>query len=267
MVIEFSKYQGAGNDFVICDDRERLLLPRLTQADIARICDRRFGVGADGLMLLAPGDGEFDFRMIYYNSDGRESTMCGNGGRCIVRFARERGIERTTYRFLAIDGPHDATILENGTVALGMQDVNTIERIGEDLILDTGSPHYLRFVPNLDEIDVPTSGRSIRRSPPFATNGINVNFVEADAEGLRIGTYERGVEDETLACGTGVTAAAIGELYRREPRGSGKFHLGVRARGGELAVTGERVGSTFQHIRLIGPATFVFSGTLPLADA
>ncbi|PPK84237.1 diaminopimelate epimerase [Neolewinella xylanilytica] len=265
MHIDFTKYQGAGNDFILCDDRTGELSAQLTRETIERLCNRRFGIGGDGLMLLGQGAEGFDFRMIYYNSDGRESTMCGNGGRCIVRFAHQLKLIGSTCRFVAIDGPHDATILDDGQVALGMNPVSAIQEVGEqDLVLDTGSPHYVRFVPDLREIDVVTTGRAVRRSPAFADQGINVNFVESATDGLRIATYERGVEDETLACGTGVTAAAIGHLYRTDPLASGNFRVGVLARGGQLAVTGNRSGGAFTDLRLIGPATFVFSGTIIL---
>ena len=265
MEATFAKYQGAGNDFVIFDDREGRILPLLSETKIARLCDRRFGIGADGLMLLAGADAGFDFRMIYYNADGRESTLCGNGGRCIVDFARRVGIERTKYRFVAIDGPHDGEILADGSVALGMNPVRTVRELDGDFILDTGSPHYLRFVSSLEEVDVVATGRSIRRSAAFAREGINVNFVEAAAEdGLLIATYERGVEDETLACGTGVTAAAVGHLFRSGAETENPFHVRVRARGGDLAVTGRREGDTFTDLCLIGPATYVFSGTVTI---
>ena len=264
MEANFVKYQGAGNDFIIFDDRQGLIGPRLSESIIARLCDRRFGIGADGLMLLARAEGDYDFRMIYYNADGRESTMCGNGGRCIVHFARRVGIDRPKYRFVAIDGPHDGKILDDGNVALGMNPVRAVREMNGDLVLDTGSPHYLRFVDALEEVDVVTAGRSIRRSPAFLTEGINVNFVEPAAEELRIATYERGVEDETLACGTGVTAAAVGHLYRTGSATEKAFHVRVRARGGNLAVTGRREGDTFTDRCLIGPATYVFSGSVTI---
>ncbi len=264
MKIEFEKYQGAGNDFIICDDRAEHLASALSPSVIAKLCDRRFGIGADGLMLLTPGGEDHDFRMVYYNADGRQSTMCGNGGRCIVRFARGLGINRTVYRFMAIDGEHEATIQPDGDVSLGMNPVSRIGAVGHDLELDTGSPHYLRFVPSLSEIDVVGSGRSIRRSPPYDRQGINVNFVEVTADGLEIATYERGVEDETLACGTGVTAAAVGHLYRSETSGDGPFLVQVQAKGGKLSVAGDRRGNTFTNLRLVGPATFVFHGTITI---
>ena len=268
MTLSFAKYQGAGNDFVICDDRQGQLAPRLTTEAIARICDRRFGVGADGFMLLAaPSDG-FAFTMDYYNSDGRRSTMCGNGGRCIVQFAADLGIRRSVYRFQAIDGPHDAEILLPGSVSLGMNDVKEITTRENEFVLDTGSPHFVRFVPRLDSVDVVPEARGVRYAEPYAAAGINVNFVEDHGEYLRVATYERGVEDETLACGTGVTAAALAYRYRNHATAAdGPFRVAVRAKGGELEVSGTRSGDHFTDIRLVGPATFVFKGEIVFADA
>ena len=264
MRLAFAKYQGAGNDFILCDDRDGALLEFLTTDRISQLCDRHFGIGADGLMLLRRAVEPYDFEMVYYNADGRRSTMCGNGGRCIVRYASDLGLERSIYRFLAIDGPHEATLTPSGDVALGMNDVGEFSRVEDDYVLDTGSPHYLRFVSSLEEVDVVREGRRIRQSAPFATEGINVNFVKQSRTGLDIATYERGVEDETLACGTGVTAAAIALLLRSPESTDGPFNIPVRARGGQLYVTGEREGSRFTHLQLIGPARHVFSGSIEL---
>ncbi len=264
MHLDFHKYQGAGNDFILCDNRKGKLSEVLDRAAIARLCDRHFGVGADGLMLLGPAGDDFDFDMDYYNADGGRSTMCGNGGRCIVRFAADLGIRRDIYRFLAVDGPHEATLTPAGSVALSMKDVLHAATHEGDLILDTGSPHYLRFVDSLEEIDVVREGRAIRQSPAFRAAGINVNFVRETSTGLELATYERGVEDETLACGTGVTAAVIGSLLRQPRPVDGPFNVAVRARGGDLAVTGERHGAHFRHLQLIGPAVRVFSGQITL---
>ncbi|THH41264.1 diaminopimelate epimerase [Neolewinella litorea] len=262
MKLDFHKYHGAGNDFILLDDREGQLLDFLTPTIVAGLCHRHFGIGADGLMLLRSAPEGYDFEMVYYNADGSGSTLCGNGGRCIVRFAADLGIERRVYRFLASDGPHEAVVTPAGDIALGMQDVDQVHRVGDDYELNTGSPHYLRFVDSLDAVDVVGQGRALRRSAPYRERGINVNFVRQTADGLEIATYERGVEDETLACGTGVTAAAIGSLLRDAQAGDGPFHIPVRARGGALSVTGERRGDRFTDLQLIGPATFVFSGTI-----
>ncbi|NJB85589.1 diaminopimelate epimerase [Lewinella marina] len=264
MDLTFYKYHGAGNDFILLDDRAGKLADRLSPTHVARLCDRHFGVGADGLMLLRPAPPEFDFEMVYFNADGSGSTLCGNGGRCIVRFAADLGIERDIYRFLASDGPHEATLTPAGDIALGMADVETIREVGADYEIDTGSPHYLRFVENLDTVDVVAEGRALRQSPPYRDKGINVNFVRQRPDGLDIATYERGVEDETLACGTGVTAAAIGSLMRRPNIPDGPFLVPVQARGGSLSVSGEKQNGRFTNLQLIGPATFVFTGTISL---
>ena len=207
--IPFYKYQGAGNDFILIDQREHHYLKQDQEAIIQKLCDRRFGIGADGLMLLEKADG-YDFRMVYFNADGREGSMCGNGGRCIVAFAHFLGLVNQACTFIAVDGPHEAIVKSPNYIELKMQDVKHIE-VGEDhFVLDTGSPHYIQFVSDIDQVDVVNAGKAIRYNNRFAEKGINVNFVDVHTEqSLRIATYERGVEDETLACGTGVTAAAI----------------------------------------------------------
>lgn len=263
--VRFHKYEGAGNDFVLIDDRENVLREQLNQAVIARWCDRHFGIGADGLMLLRSHP-DFDFEMVYYNSDGAPSTMCGNGGRCIVRFARQLGIHREEYHFLAVDGPHRARLLPEG-VSLEMQNVTTVEELSSGAFqLDTGSPHYVSFVDSCGAVNVPERGRAIRQSATYAAEGINVNFVEqSGADELSIGTYERGVEDETLACGTGVTAAAIAASIRTGIAPNTSFHWTVRAKGGQLAVRGHYDGRQFTDVWLEGPATYVFSGEIAFA--
>ena len=257
--IPFSKYQGAGNDFVMIDNRVGFF-PKGNQQLIARICHRRYGVGADGLILLEPADG-YDFRMVYFNADGRESTMCGNGGRCIAAFARQLGLstlERLS--FVAIDGAHEAILKEGSTVALHMRDVDEVES-GEDyFLLDTGSPHYVVFVEDLHDLNVVESARVIRYSDRFREQGVNVNFVEPVADGLKVFTYERGVEDETLACGTGVTAAALAAAMNSEAGTAGEIR--VSAKGGELTVSFEKAGQgRFKNVWLTGPAEHVFDGT------
>ncbi len=174
------------------------------------MCDRRFGIGADGLMLLNEKTG-YDFEMIYYNSDGKEGSMCGNGGRCMVKFAYHLGIHRNTYNFTAVDGSHVAEIDTDGIVSLKMKDVTKVRKFHGDFILDTGSPHYVKMVTDVMNIDVYKKGHDIRHSKEFEEEGINVNFVEqmADVDKIIVRTYERGVEDETYSCGTGVTAAAL----------------------------------------------------------
>lgn len=258
-MITFHKYHGAGNDFILLDDRAGNLGPQLDQTAIEALCSRRFGIGADGLMLLQ-NHPDYDFEMVYFNADGNPSTMCGNGGRCIVRFAHDLGIEREEYHFLAVDGPHRARIQDDGNVALEMNDVTAITSPKtEAFVLDTGSPHYVAFVADSEAVDVVTEGRAVRQSPTYIKDGINVNFVSGSLSGLEIATYERGVEDETLACGTGVTAAAIAAVQRVKPA-PGQFEIPVKAKGGLLAVRGHYDGEVFTKLWLIGPAAFVFTG-------
>lgn len=258
---QFYKYQGTGNDFILADNRNGEF-NHLTTEIIHALCDRHFGIGADGLMLLQRKEG-FDFEMKYFNADGKEGSMCGNGGRCITLFAYHCGILKDTYHFTASDGPHDATIRTDGTIALRMKDVNDIKQYNEDFVLNTGSPHLIKFVNDLTQIDVVSKGRSIRFSKEFAAEGINVNFVEQqrDKENIQVRTYERGVEDETLSCGTGVTAAAL-VCYHNE---NGFNNVEVFTRGGKLQVEYDRIGENqFRNIWLCGPAQKVFSATLDL---
>jgi diaminopimelate epimerase len=231
------------------------------QATIAHWCHRRFGIGADGMMFLRSHP-DYDFEMVYYNSDGAPSSMCGNGGRCLVRFAADLGLAREEYRFLAVDGPHRARLLPNGWVALEMLDVTVVRQPEAGIfVLDTGSPHYVTFVEDNDKVDVLREGRAIRQSPAYRAEGINVNFVSGDVAGLRISTYERGVEDETLACGTGVTAAAIAAVTSTG-QANGPFYIPVEAKGGQLAVRGELINGRFTRLRLEGPAVGVFTGKM-----
>lgn len=263
--IPFNKYQGTGNDFVIIDNRTETYLDRSMQAAIQQICDRKFGIGADGLILLQNKPG-FDFEMVYFNADGNESSMCGNGGRCIVAFARQLGVIKEEAYFLAIDGPHQAKVTSEGWVELKMSDVASIERGDDFTILDTGSPHYIVFVEDLKDINIVQSGQQIRYSDRFKTDGINVNFVEKTEAGIAVGTYERGVEDETLSCGTGVTAAAIALVADQQNSNDipASNEVAISTKGGQLKV---RLTSKEQHytdIWLCGPATKVFEGTYPV---
>jgi len=254
----FFKYQGTGNDFVIIDNRAGEF-GALSEQQIAFLCHRRFGIGADGLMLLQTKEG-FDFEMKYYNADGRQSTMCGNGGRCLVQAAADLGIKKDEYLFSAVDGPHAAVIRSNETVALKMNNVKNIQKRGSDFILDTGSPHFVRLCNDVEQLDVFATGREIRYSSPFASEGINVNFVEGlDKENkILVRTYERGVEDETYSCGTGVTAAAVVSAYNQK----GFNQVFVQTKGGALSVEFESTENGFENIWLIGPAKKVFSGTV-----
>ncbi len=257
MKINFFKYQGAGNDFILIDNRT-LWFDDSNDSLIRFLCDRRFGVGADGLMLLQ-NDPAYDFRMRYFNSDGQEASMCGNGGRCMVAFARKLAIIQDQTSFMAVDGPHKATLESDGQVNLKMMDVATIEKISEDYFLDTGSPHYVTFTDSLEALDVVAEGRKIRHNERFRETGTNVNFVQLKNGDLTVYTYERGVEDETLACGTGITAAALCAAVKT---GNQKGIFRVTAKGGELRVSFEKKGEGFRNIWLKGPAEFVFEGWL-----
>jgi len=254
-VIEFTKYQGTGNDFIIIDDRTETI--KRTQTDlIQRLCDRKFGIGADGLILLR-NHAEVDFEMVYFNADGRESSMCGNGGRCIVAFAQSLGVIDGETTFTAIDGLHEARIID-GKVELKMSDVKEVEQ-GEDFYcMDTGSPHYIKFVEKVAEVDVYSAGKAIRYNKRFEAAGINVNFVEANGNRIEVATYERGVEDETLSCGTGVTAAALA-FYLQNGYSVG-FTIPVKTKGGDLEVRFQPTGNGFTDIWLCGPAVAVFTG-------
>lgn len=258
MDINFSKYQGTGNDFVIIDNREANIA--LSTSQIAFLCDRRKGIGADGLMLLGNEKG-FDFSMTYYNADGNEGSMCGNGGRCLVQFAHDNGIVKEHYHFIAVDGPHEATIDHKGWVHLKMSDVNTVEHGNDFHVTNTGSPHYIKQVKSIQSLDVFEEGKAIRYNDRFNKEGINVNFVEQGAEGLFVRTYERGVENETYSCGTGVTAAALIACLHKE----GDHTIQIETLGGKLAVQlHHKGGGHFNNIWLMGPGTFVFKGTIHL---
>ena len=258
-MLPFTKYQGTGNDFVLVDQRAHRYLSRADTARIARLCDRRFGVGADGLILLQQHP-NYDFEMVYFNADGRESSLCGNGGRCTVHFAHALGMGGPRYTFLAIDGAHEAVVRADDWVELRMHDVTHIDADADRSVLDTGSPHYVAFVEDLDDIDVVENGQLIRYSAPYREAGINVNFVERAPDGLHVLTYERGVEAETLSCGTGVTAAALA-YAQRAASPKDRYQIPIRARGGRLDVRFRpRPGGGYTDIWLCGPATPVFSG-------
>ena len=259
MQIQFHKYQGTGNDFILIDNRDESV--KLDKDQIAFLCHRRFGIGADGLMLLENAPGA-DFRMVYFNSDGAESSMCGNGGRCITAFAKSLGIIVNRAHFLAIDGMHEASVSEDGMVSLKMKDVSEINSQPDHAVLDTGSPHYVQWVHDTAAVDVVSTGRNIRYQPRFAPGGLNVNFAHkiSDSE-LKVRTYERGVEDETLSCGTGVTAAAIAA----SGDATGLFVTNVHTPGGLLQVSFEKSEpGQAQDVILQGPAVFVFKGEIEL---
>ncbi len=258
MKIEFYKYQGTGNDFILLDNRQNIY-NSITPRQVNFLCHRRFGIGADGLMMLSEKPG-YDFEMTYFNSDGNPGSMCGNGGRCIVRFASMLGIKKTKYKFIAADGEHEAEIDLNDEVRLKMKDVTDVEYSYTHYVLDTGSPHYVKSVPDVMQVDVVAEGREIRNSKEFSKEGINVNFVETlDDDTIYVRTYERGVEDETYSCGTGVTAAALISAHND----NGFNRVEVKTLGGKLSVEFERTSDTeFENIWLCGPAEKVFKGEI-----
>ena len=282
MTIPFYKYQGTGNDFILIDQRQKTFLQKTDTAIINSLCDRRFGIGADGVMFLENKEG-YDFEMIYFNADGSESSMCGNGGRCLTAFAHSLGVFKEKCRFWAIDGEHEAVVTKATKnqhigksiwVELKMIDVQNIE-IGNDyFLMNTGSPHYVVFVEDLTDIDVYENGRAIRYSERFAKEGVNVNFVEirkpmtlkgVKSNGIEVATYERGVEDETFSCGTGVTAAAIAYHLKN----GASTQVPITTKGGQLAVkfqknTENTEGGVFENIWLCGPATQVFKGSVKI---
>ncbi len=260
MKIEFSKYQGTGNDFVIVDNRTGQY-NNISEKQVRFLCHRRFGIGADGLMLLNKKAG-YDFEMKYFNADGNESTMCGNGARCLVKFAAECGVHRMEYKFLAVDGEHHAEIELDGDVSLKMSDVNQVDHHDSYSILNTGSPHFVKFAVDIMNVDVVESGREIRYSKDFKEKGINVNFVETvDEDEIYVRTYERGVEDETFSCGTGVTASALIAAHND----MGFNRVEVQTRGGKLSVEFDKIDDQhFKDIWLCGPAELVFKGTLEI---
>lgn len=262
MNIHFHKYQGTGNDFIILDNRDKKY-STLTEAQIKKLCERKFGIGADGLMMLNTKEG-YDFEMKYFNADGREGSMCGNGGRCLVKFAHAQGIRKNSYKFLAFDGEHTAKIDIDGLISLQMNDVQTVREHFGDFILNTGSPHYVKLVNDVMNLDVYKKGRDIRYSKNFEQEGINVNFAQLieNEDRIIVRTYERGVEDETLSCGTGVTAAALVCFHND----NGFNRVEVDTLGGSLSVEYERVlESGFENIWLCGPATKVFEGDVVLS--
>lgn len=258
MKISFFKFQGTGNDFVMIDNRQNNF-PKENTKCIEKLCDRRFGIGADGLILLE-NDIETDFRMIYYNSDGNQSSMCGNGGRCIVAFAKMLSIIDKEATFLATDGLHHALILDNDSISLEMKNVSKI-RVGEEYVfLNTGSPHHVMLVDDLENYDVKKNGATIRYSELYGKEGSNVNFVKQLSENhFALRTYERGVEDETLSCGTGATAVAIAMHAIGK---TNAHHIYLDVEGGKLEVSFEKDGNSYTNVFLKGPATFVFEGEI-----
>lgn len=260
MKIPFQKYHGTGNDFIMIDQRAQQYLTREDQATIEQMCTRHFGIGADGLILLQ-NHPELDFEMTYFNSDGRESSMCGNGGRCIVAFAHQLGVFEKECKFWAIDGLHEAVV--NGQwVELKMSAVEKVETYEKHYFLDTGSPHHVAFVEDVKKINIVAEGSEIRYSKTYQPAGTNVNFVQTNDNGITVATYERGVENETLSCGTGVTAAAIA-YHLQNPT---KKIVDILTKGGELQVKLEPKKDGFDDIWLCGPTQEVFGGVLEVEE-
>lgn len=259
MKISFYKYQGTGNDFVMLDDRDEAFDVKNLSL-VRKLCDRRFGVGADGLILIRNKSG-YDFEMVYFNADGSQS-MCGNGARCAVAFAAFLGIISDNTRFHAIDGPHKAKVIKDW-VELEMSPVLGVKEVNGDYFVDTGSPHHVRFVDDVSTYEVVSEGKNIRYAQQYQPKGTNVNFVTPLSEGnIMVRTYERGVEDETLSCGTGVTACA---LVYGQSKNLNKIR--VQTRGGDLEVSYKTDGANrFDGIILAGPAKQVFSGTIKVQD-
>ena len=253
MILEFYKYQATGNDFIILDDREELFDAN-DSALIKALCQRSFGIGADGLILLRD-DKDHDFRMIYFNSDGFESSLCGNGARCIVKFAHLLEISSENVNFISSVGVHQARITESD-VSIKFVDINDIKKYDNDLVIDSGSPHYVTFSENIDQIDINLEGSNIRNSTPFKKKGINVNFLQVDGS-VKMRTYERGVESETLSCGTGAVASAIA-LFHEQITNENIIELNTR--GGVLTVSFDNFKNEYKNIWLTGEANLVYIG-------
>ena len=258
MQIEFFKYQGTGNDFVMIDNRSDFF-PKENVQLVARLCDRRFGIGGDGLILLEK-DADTDFKMVYYNSDGNQSSMCGNGGRCLVAFAKYLNVIKDSCTFIAMDGLHHASVANDGIVSLQMIDVINIKKGNDYTFMNTGSPHHVQIVEDLEHYNVKENGAALRYGALYGAAGSNINFVKKiNEDTFSLRTYERGVEDETLACGTGATAVAIAMNATGQTKASA---IKLNVEGGKLAVSFDKMGDLFTNIFLIGPAEFVFKGVI-----
>lgn len=260
MTIHFSKFHGTGNDFIIIDNRDNLC--QLGSAIIEKLCDRHTGIGADGLIMLEITAGG-NYFMRYYNSDGKEATMCGNGGRCVASYAVMSGITAREFDFMAGDGKHHAfvEVKSDGLfdVKLKMNDVKKISKLTDGYFIHTGAPHFVKFANFTDSSEIITDGRLLRYDNRFQPQGVNVNFAAFTTEGIRVRTYEKGVENETLSCGTGATAAALAAMLEL---GLDQKEWKIRTKGGELSVTANFNGRVFTEIILQGPAQFVFSGQI-----
>jgi diaminopimelate epimerase len=255
--IPFYKYQGTGNDFIVIDDRQDLFSKKDTKL-IQRLCDRKYGIGADGLILLQDNR-LHNFTMVYYNADGNESSMCGNGGRCIASFARFLGLVTDKATFEAVDGLHEARLFDTDQVSLQMMNVESLQTFDGHVYMNTGSPHHVELTDNVDHVDVFAQGRHLRNEL-YGKEGANINFVQMQTSNVfKVRTYERGVEDETLSCGTGVTAVALA----MHKTGQTKDHeVTLETPGGILKVSFEPTPQGYKNIWLTGPAVQVFKGTI-----
>ena len=267
MQLEFYKYQGTGNDFVMIDNRSGFF-PKENVQLVARLCDRRFGIGADGLILLENDEiasklaMTADFKMVYYNSDGNQSSMCGNGGRCLVAFAKDLSVIKDSCTFIATDGLHHASVANDGIVSLQMIDVTNIKKESDYTFMNTGSPHHVQLVEDLEHYNVKENGVALRYGSLYGEAGSNINFVKKiNEDTFSLRTYERGVEDETLACGTGATAVAIAMNATGQTNASS---IKLNVEGGKLAVSFDKIGDLFTNVFLIGPAEFVFKGQIEI---
>lgn len=260
MNLDIYKYHGAGNDFILIDNR--LNSYSLETKHIAFLCDRHLGIGADGLMILE-NDSKMDFKMIYYNSDGKEASLCGNGSRCIVRFAKDLNIIENKTSFMAYDGIHKAEIFSNNFVKLQMQDINYIKNNSNHYFLDTGSPHAVFFIDVNDDIDIYNEGKNIRNSNLYKKEGTNVNFVKVFNSHINVATYERGVENETLSCGTGCVASAIAFHHKFKPKSNS---VDIHTKGGLLNVSFNNEKDIYKNIFLEGPTCFVFNTKIQIPD-
>ncbi|HAT80561.1 MAG TPA: diaminopimelate epimerase [Flavobacterium sp.] len=265
MQIEFYKYQGTGNDFVMIDNRSGFF-PKENVQLVERLCDRRFGIGGDGLILLENDEIKSkhamvtDFKMVYYNSDGNQGSMCGNGGRCLVAFAKDLNVIKDSCTFIATDGLHHATIASDGIVSLQMIDVSNIKIENNYTFMNTGSPHHVQMVEDLEHYNVKENGAALRYGSLYGAAGSNINFVKKiNEDTFSLRTYERGVEDETLACGTGATAVAIAMNVTGQTKATS---IKLNVEGGKLAVSFDKIGNQFTNVFLIGPAEFVFKGLI-----
>lgn len=267
MQLDFFKYQGTGNDFVMIDNRSNFFPKENTQL-IAHLCNRRFGIGGDGLILLENDTiasnlaTTTDFKMVYYNSDGNQSSMCGNGGRCLVAFAKKLLVIENKATFIATDGLHRATIGDDGLVSLQMIDVAEVKVSPDHVFLNTGSPHHVQLVDDLENYNIKENGAAIRYGDLYGKVGSNINFVkQIDDTSFSMRTYERGVEDETLSCGTGATAVAISMSVTGKTDASS---INLNVEGGKLVVSFDKGEGKFTNVFLKGPAEFVFKGTITI---